>query len=67
LAKSARSFPLSWFQRGIGVVILILLLLLILSGFWVVVPAGHVGVLLHFGAVRSSLSEGLHVNYPLLK
>ncbi|WP_197686582.1 prohibitin family protein [Thermanaeromonas toyohensis] len=42
-------------------------MLLVLSMFFVVVPAGHVGVLLHFGAVRSSLSEGLHLKLPLVQ
>ncbi|RPF49603.1 SPFH domain-containing protein [Thermodesulfitimonas autotrophica] len=44
-----------------------LLLLLTVFRFWAIVPAGHVGVLLQFGAVKGSLGEGFHLRAPLVQ
>jgi len=44
-----------------------LLLLLIVFRFWTIVPAGHRGVLLQFGAVRGVLGEGFHLRVPIVQ
>jgi regulator of protease activity HflC (stomatin/prohibitin superfamily) len=35
--------------------------------FWVVVPAGHRGVVLQFGAVKGVMGEGLHLLLPVVQ
>ncbi|MEW6047239.1 MAG: prohibitin family protein [Bacillota bacterium] len=35
--------------------------------FWVVVPAGHRGVVLQFGAVKGAIGEGLHFVLPVVR
>lgn len=34
---------------------------------WVIVPAGHQGILLQFGAVKATLDEGIHFRVPLIQ
>ena len=43
------------------------LLLLSTHCFWVVVPAGHRGVVLQFGAVKGVMGEGLHFLLPVVQ
>lgn len=47
--------------------LLVLLLLLVIFRFWTIVPAGHRGVLLQFGAVKGVLSEGFHPRAPIVQ
>ncbi|MEW5932066.1 MAG: prohibitin family protein [Bacillota bacterium] len=47
--------------------IVVVLLLLFILRFWVVVPAGHCGVVLQFGAVRGTMGEGLHLLLPVVQ
>lgn len=44
------------------------LLFLIIFKFWVIVPAGHVGVVLNLGAVQPEvMKEGMHLKAPIVQ
>lgn len=47
--------------------ILVLMLLVFVFRLWVVVPAGHRGVVLQFGAVKGAMGEGLHFLLPVVQ
>lgn len=51
----------------IALSVLAVILLLTIFRFWAIVPAGHVGVLLQFGAVKGSLDEGFHFRLPVIQ
>lgn len=65
-AEAPKPFLRKAFALTAARLVLLLLGLALLSQFLVIVPAGHQGVLLRFGAVQpQALSEGLHPILPL--
>lgn len=53
-----------WLYPTIAVIVI---LFLTVFSFWAVVPAGHRGVLLQFGAVAGVLDEGIHARLPVVQ
>lgn len=53
--------------RAIGLVVFVILLIITLVGGIVITPAGHTNVVMQFGKVVSTRSEGLSVKMPIIE
>lgn len=56
-----------WKNRKIALLLAVLLMFTFVFRFWTIVPAGHRGVLLQFGAVKDVLNEGFHLRAPIVQ
>lgn len=52
--------------RMIWAIVIVALVLVVLWNGFVVIPAGHVGVIQRFGALKGDIGEGLHLMLPFI-
>jgi regulator of protease activity HflC (stomatin/prohibitin superfamily) len=65
--RSQETFPIKGLElRTVGIIILLLIILIVLWGTFVLIPAGHRGVVLWWGSVENRImAEGFNFKVPI--